>query len=153
MGRHIDVGSRSCGRLLELGTRDRNAAPPWPKDTCTDATAVPERPVARIAKTNSNRPSKRSRPRRRRTIELLSRNAALFRFTLSLPSDSQTVPVRCKTPRTGIASLQRNDTGQNYRANKICGGGGLFAVRPFGHSKIRLAWSRSQRIVSRCLCA
>jgi hypothetical protein len=69
-----------------------------------------------------------------------------------LPNRFQAPNAKCRGLRTSIAAHgEAIPALPVQRVNTMCGGGGLFAVRPLGHSKIRLAWSRSQRILSLCL--
>ncbi len=104
-GRHIEVGLRSCGRLLDRGTGRRAQrctamAEGYVFDVGCESRAGTSRAEDHQ---NEQEPTKQTkRPRRRRTIER-SRNTTLFRFTAP-PSDSQTVPVHCTNPRTGCAS-------------------------------------------------
>ena len=84
----------------------------------------------------------------RRSVASPFRTCALLRAQWSCRSETHDVTRRGRS----CTSLLRGGRHDWFQwANRICGGGGLFAVRPLGHSKIRLAWSRSQRIVSRCL--
>ena len=153
-GRHIEVGPRSCGRVLDLGTRRRPQRSTAMSESyvydvgCNSSTGTSRAEDHQNEEQPTKKPKPTSPKKNHRTFP--KHHVVSLHAVPPVRQPKSTCSTRPAADQYHLA--KRSNTSPSYRANKICGGGGLFAVRPFGHSKIRLAWSRSQRIVSRCPC-